>query len=72
VAAIEIFPQKLDSPAQWEFCQNITFNPWHSLVEHQPVGGINRARRDVMDTLQNVRLAKNGRKRFEPTGNEVF
>jgi len=39
---------------------------------HEPVGGINRARRDVMDALQNVRLAKNGRKRFEPTGNEVF
>lgn len=72
VATIEVFPQKFDSPAQWEFCQNITFNPWHSLVEHQPVGGINRARRDVMDALQNVRLEKNGRKRFEPTGNEVF
>jgi catalase len=72
VATIEVFPQKFDSPEQWEFCQNITFNPWHSLVEHEPVGGINRARRDVMDALQKVRLAKNGRKRFEPTGNEVF
>jgi len=72
VATIDVYPQKFDSPAQWEFCQNITFNPWHSLVAHQPVGGINRARRDVMDALQNVRLAKNGRKRFEPSGDEVF
>jgi hypothetical protein len=72
VATIDVYPQNFDSPAQWEFCQNITFNPWHSLVEHQPVGGINRARRDVMDALQNVRLAKNGRTRFEPTGDEYF
>ncbi len=33
---------------------------------------INKARRDVMFALQNARLSANERKRFEPTGNEVF
>ena len=72
VATLDVPPQTFDAPAQWEFCEAITFNPWHSLVEHRPAGGINRARRDVMDALQKVRLAKNGRARFEPTGDEVF
>jgi choline dehydrogenase-like flavoprotein len=72
VATIQIEPQIFNSPEQAEFCQNITFNPWHSLPAHEPIGGINRARRDVMFALQKVRLEANGRKRFEPTGEERF
>ena len=72
VADIHIYPQRFTSPEQAEFCQNITFNPWHSLPAHRPIGGINKARRDVMFALQNARLSANQRKRFEPTGNEVF
>ena len=72
VATIVIPAQEFTSPEQAEFCQNITFNPWHSLPAHEPIGGINRARRDVMFALQKARLDGNGRKRFEPTGNETF
>ncbi|MER0172050.1 MAG: hypothetical protein DU489_15930 [Nitrosomonas sp.] len=28
-------------------CEKLAFTPWHSLVEHQPIGSINRLRRDV-------------------------
>jgi hypothetical protein len=72
VATIRIPPQEFTSPEQAEFCQNITYNPWHSLPAHEPIGGINRARRDVMFALQKVRLEANGRQRFEPTGQERF
>ena len=72
VATIDIPPQKFTSDAQAAFCQNITFNPWHSLPAHEPLGGINRARRDVMHALQDVRLEANGQSRFEPTGAESF
>lgn len=72
LATIRIPPQNFASTEQAEFCQNMTFNPWHSLPEHEPIGGINRARRDVMFALQNVRLDADGRKRFEPTGDEIF
>ena len=72
VATINIYPQTFNSPEQLEFCQNITFNPWHSLPVDEPIGGINRARRDVMFSLQRARLHYNGRQRFEPTGKEVF
>ena len=72
VATIDIPPQEFTSPEQAEFCQQITYNPWHSLPEHEPIGGINRVRRDVMFALQKARLEGNKRQRFEPTGNEIF
>ena len=72
VARIEFPPQELQAPEQFAFCQNLTFNPWHGLAAHMPLGGLNRARRDVMTAMQEVRLRENGNQRFEPTGDEVF
>ena len=75
VAKIDIYPQTFASTAQQEFCERLTFNPWHGLKVHMPIGGINRARRDVMHAMQDVRLKANGRTRFGPhelTGNETF
>jgi choline dehydrogenase-like flavoprotein len=74
-ARIDIYPQTFSTTAQQEFCERLTFNPWHGLQAHRPVGGINRARRDVMHDLQEVRLKANGWTRFGPhelTGDEVF
>jgi hypothetical protein len=41
-------PQTLDlaDPTQQD-CKSQAFNPWHSLAEHKPLGGINRLRRPV-------------------------
>ncbi len=72
VARMEFPPQDFQSPEQYAFCQNLTFNPWHGLQAHMPLGSLNRARRDVMQAMQDVRLRENGNQRFEPTGEEVF
>ena len=75
VARIDIYPQTFSSTAQQEFCERLTFNPWHGLKAHMPIGGLNRARRDVMQAMQDVRLEANGMKRFGPhelTGDETF
>jgi choline dehydrogenase-like flavoprotein len=75
VARIEIPPQNFSSIDQQQFCEKLTFNPYHSLVVHKPIGGINRARGQVMQALQNVRFEANGWTRFGPhqlTGNETF
>ncbi|MEO8673372.1 MAG: hypothetical protein ABI411_18815 [Tahibacter sp.] len=72
IGRLDIYPQAFQSPEQWAFCQNLTYNPWHGLAAHTPLGDINRARRDVMKAMQDVRLRENGNQRFEPTGNEVF
>jgi hypothetical protein len=52
-------PQTVDlaDPTQ-QNCKSQAFNPWHSLAEHQPLGGINRLRRPVY-----INSADNRRKR---------
>jgi hypothetical protein len=72
VARIDIPPQDFDSPAQMEFCEDLAFNPWHSLPEHRPLGGINRVRKDLYRELARFRHQRNGVTYSEPTGNEQF
>ncbi|MEY8246836.1 MAG: hypothetical protein RPT11_00490 [Bermanella sp.] len=72
IARIDIPPQVFTSQAQKDFCENMSFNPWHSLVQHKPLGGINRARRQVMKDISDERLRHNGVSRFEPNGLERF
>ncbi len=72
IARIDIPAQIFTSQAQKDFCENMSFNPWHSLKQHMPLGGINRARRQVMKDISDERLMHNGVTRFEPTGLERF
>lgn len=72
VATIRIPKQIFDTPAQNEFCENLTFNPWHSLPEHRPLGGINRVRKVAYDQIAKFRLKQNSIVRREPTGKEQF
>lgn len=72
IARINIPAQVFTSEAQKTFCENLSFNPSHSLVDHKPLGGINRARRVVMKDISDTRLKKNGVERVEPTGAERF
>ena len=68
VARITIPVQAFTTSEQLEFCENLSFTPWHAIPEHQPLGGINRVRKTVYDTISRVRHELNGDKRFEPTG----
>jgi len=43
----------------------LAYNP-----EHQPLGGINRVRKSVYDTISRVRHELNGVERHEPAGSE--
>jgi hypothetical protein len=47
VATITIPPQDVD--ARKEECEKLVFSPWHGLVEHRPLGSINRLRRAVYE-----------------------
>ncbi|AEJ02047.1 hypothetical protein Nit79A3_2265 [Nitrosomonas sp. Is79A3] len=38
---------EVDSEDNKAHCEKLAFTPWHSLVEHQPIGSINRLRKDV-------------------------
>jgi hypothetical protein len=72
VARIVIPPQTFESPAQMEFCENLAFNPWRTLPEHRPLGGLNRVRKDLYQTMAEFRHQNNGVNYSEPTGAETF
>jgi hypothetical protein len=72
VARIDIPPQTFESPRQMAFCENLAFNPWRNLPEHRPLGGINRARKDLYRELAAFRHQRNGVTYAEPTGDETF
>lgn len=69
VARITIPRQSFDRPVRIAFGENLSFTPWHGLPEHRPLGGINRARRAVYETISRVRHEINGSRREEPTPN---
>jgi hypothetical protein len=47
VARIRIPPQATDDQSSEARCEQQAFNPWHCLADHQPLGGMNRARREI-------------------------
>ena len=67
VARITIPKQTFDSPAQMTFCENLSFSPWHCVDAHRPLGGLNRLRRSVYETISRVRHELNHVARKEPT-----
>ena len=71
-ATLKIPPQTFDSRAQLAFAHALSFNPWHCLPEHRPLGNQNRARRRIYEELSRLRQSKNATSHVEPTGDEVF
>jgi hypothetical protein len=47
VATITIPPQVFDSTERKELDESLSFTPWHTLPEHEPVGSINLSRRKI-------------------------
>lgn len=60
VAQLRIPKQKFASQDQDIKGRNMDFSPWHSLPEHRPLGGLNRARRIIYRSLSDFRLKRNG------------
>lgn len=71
VASIRILQQEFDSEKQCEFGENLSYTPWHSLPEHRPLGGINRARKVVYDFISTFRHEKNHAARVEPSSWDI-
>jgi hypothetical protein len=72
VATISIYPQKFDAPEQMAFVENLSWNPWNTLPEHRPLGGINRARKPVYEDSADLRHKTTGKSPVIPTGREWF
>jgi hypothetical protein len=72
VATLRIPRQAFNSPAQLDFAKQLSYNPWHCIPEHRPLGNISRARRRVYESLAKFRHGMNGVPLYEPTGEETF
>ena len=72
VATLRLPKQKFDSPAQMEFAKRLSYNPWHTIAEHRPLGNQSRARRRMYLELSKLRHSMNAVPHYEPTGDEVF
>jgi catalase len=59
VARIRVPAQDFDTPEQNLMCDNLSFNPWHGLEAHRPIGGINRLRKAVYQAVSDYRHSRN-------------
>ena len=58
VAEIRIPRQSIDVPGREQTCERTSFNPWHCLAAHRPLGAMNRARRTIYDAMQQFRESR--------------
>ena len=72
VATLRVPRQTFNSPSQLDFAKRLSYNPWHCIPEHRPLGNQSRARRRMYDTLSKLRHTMNAVPLYEPTGDEVF
>jgi catalase len=66
VATIRIPAQEFDTPEFKSLGETLSFNVWHALEEHRPLGAVNRMRKIVYERISRVRNEMNKVERREP------
>ncbi len=67
VARMTLPVQDAYSPARRVYADDVlSFNPWHCIEEHRPLGSINRARRTAYEMSSRFRHEMNVQPRIEP------
>lgn len=71
VATLKILKKYSWNESQNVEGQNYDFSPWHSLPEHRPIGGMNRARRIIYHSMSSYRRWKNGTATYQKEHQEM-
>ncbi len=58
-ATITIPAQQFDSELHNDFCEAMSYSPWHGLTAHRPLGAINRIRKAVYEEIALFRHMRN-------------
>jgi hypothetical protein len=67
IAKITFPAQNADSPARRAYADDVlSFNPWHALADHRPLGSINRVRIKVYEASTAFRHKMNNAPRVDP------
>ena len=72
VATIRIPSQEFDTTEKNEFGDNLTYNIWHTIAEHRPLGSFNRCRRAIYESMYQFRQTENGIETQEPEAGPDF
>lgn len=72
LATIKIPKQNFLSQMQNEYVESLSFTPWHCIKDHEPIGGVNRARKAVYVALSEFRHKLNGLQETEPASLASF
>jgi catalase len=59
IATIKIPAQSFDTDEQQQFCEDLSFSPWHTLAAHRPIGQLNRIRKQVYEASSRYRHETN-------------
>jgi catalase len=60
VGRLKIDPQTISADPDTGFCENLSFSPWQGYPEMEPVGGLNRIRKVVYESISAYRHRMNG------------
>ena len=55
LATIKVPPQEFDNVDRKKLDESLSFTPWHTLLEHEPVGSVNLSRRKIYQEMAKVR-----------------
>ena len=72
LATIKIPKQIFNTDEQNTFGDNMAFNTWHSIAEHQPLGSLIRGRKEIYKELYTYRLSKDAVPLWEPLAADDF
>ena len=72
MATIRIPTQVFDLPKRMEFGDNLSFNSWHVLPEHRPLGNFNRVRKIIYTEMYAFRHKHNKLTDVEPEAGPDF
>ncbi len=64
--------QNINDLERDKYCENISFNPWNTMIENRPAGGINRARLAVYSAISRKRRLENDVPIREPKRDDSF
>ncbi|MDZ7961870.1 MAG: hypothetical protein RMY34_29005 [Aulosira sp. DedQUE10] len=66
VATIKVPAQEFDTSDRKQFDEGLSFSPWHTLPEHEPLGSINTSRLKLYQTIAKNRREHNHQGVTEP------
>lgn len=62
---------EIDSAEHLNFCENLSFDPWHSISETRPMGQINRMRLKIYPVISEFRHKANHIPEIEPKSHDI-